>query len=363
MDTRYTPPIVFHPGEHLRDWLEENGMTSRELCRRLGGKPEKTISAILNGKSAITPELAESLSLVTGIDSQMWNNLQASYNAYIASQEKLDVYESQWAIWGALFPYSEMVNRGWLPRIPKITKGEKVKQLLTFFGISDHNAYNEVYGELSPQFRLTKGASHDHFATTAWLQQAKLLARRQQPACSYEKDRVLSSLSKLKAILMIPDQSQGQLELTLSQLGITLIILPQLPKASISGVAMWVGDTPTIVLSGKGKSHDRFVFNFWHELGHILLHQGRKGQMFVDEEYGEGNDVEREANDFAMKHLVPEEVLDQCSLSFSDIKTVARIYQVHTSVVLGQLAKKGRIGWPECNTKYKPLTANTILPG
>lgn len=363
MDTRYTPPIVFHPGEYLRDWLEENGMTSKELCKRLGGKPEKTISAILNGKSAITPELAESLSLVTGIDSQMWNNLQASYNAYVASQAKLDTYESQWAIWGALFPYREMVKRGWLASIPKITKGEMVKQLLTFFGISDHNAYNEVYGELSPQFRFTKGASHDPFATTAWLQQAKSLARRQQPACSYDKDRVLSSFSQLKAILMNPNQSQGQLEQALSQLGIALIILPQLPKASISGVAMWVGDTPTIVLSGKGKSHDRFVFNFWHELGHILLHQGRKGQVFIDDEYGEQSEVEREANGFAMKNLVTEEVLDQCSLSFSNIKAIARLCQVHTSVVVGQLAKKGRISWAECNTKYKALTANTILPG
>lgn len=363
MDTRYTPPIVFHPGEHLREWLEENEMTSKELCRRLGGKPEKTISAILNGKSAITPELAESLSLVTGIDSQMWNNLQASYNAYVASQEKLDVYESQWSIWGALFPYNEMVKRGWLPCIPKITKGGKVKQLLTFFSISDHNAYNEVYGELSPQFRFTKGASHDPFATVAWLQQAKLLAKRQQPACAYEKERVLSSFSQLKAILVNPDQSQGQLEEALSQLGITLVILPQLPKASISGVAMWIGDTPTIVLSGKGKRHDRFVFNFWHELGHILLHQGRKAQVFIDEEDGEESDAEREANGFAMKHLVPEDVLDQCSLSFSGIKSVARLCQVHTSVVLGQLAKKGRISWPECNTKYKALTANTILPG
>lgn len=363
MDTKYTPPIVFHPGEHLRDWLEENGMTSKELCRRLGGKPEKTISAILNGKSAITPELAESLSLVTGIDSQMWNNLQASYNAYVASQAKLDVYESQWSIWGALFPYGEMVKRGWLPSIPKITKGEKVRRLLTFFGISDHNAYNEVYGQLSPQFRFTKGASHDPFATMAWLQQAKLLARRQQPVCAYEKDRVLSSFPQLKAILMNPNQSQGQLEQALSKLGIALIILPQLPKASISGVAMWVGETPIIVLSGKGKKHDRFVFNFWHELGHILLHQGRKGQVFVDDEYGEQSEVEREANGFAMKNLVPEDVLAQCSLSFSDIKAVARLYQVHTNVVVGQLAKNRRISWVEYNKKYKALIADTILPG
>lgn len=33
MDTRYTPPIVFHPGEYLRDWLEENGMTAKSYAK------------------------------------------------------------------------------------------------------------------------------------------------------------------------------------------------------------------------------------------------------------------------------------------------------------------------------------------
>ena len=38
MATTYTTPIAFHPGVYLREWLDENNMTSKELALRLSGK-------------------------------------------------------------------------------------------------------------------------------------------------------------------------------------------------------------------------------------------------------------------------------------------------------------------------------------
>ena len=130
-------------------------MTSTELALRLGGKPEKTISNILTGKSAITPEMAEALSYVTSVPSHMWNNLQAKYNGYLASQSIGDAHEEQWDTWGACFPYKEMVKRGWIQDLSALGKGEKVRQLLAFLGISHSSSFGMIYGDLLPQFRLT----------------------------------------------------------------------------------------------------------------------------------------------------------------------------------------------------------------
>ena len=75
-------------------------MTSKELALRLLGKPEKTISNILTGKSSITLELAEALSFVTGIPGRMWNSVQAKYNSYIATQGNSEALAAQWDNWG-----------------------------------------------------------------------------------------------------------------------------------------------------------------------------------------------------------------------------------------------------------------------
>ena len=87
----------------------------------------------------------------------------------------------------------------------------------------------------------------------------------------FDIDKVPSFLPRLKEALISEDQSQGKLEELTSEMGIAFILLPYLSKASISGVAMWIGEMPTIILSGKGNRHDTFVFNFFHELGHILM--------------------------------------------------------------------------------------------
>ncbi len=51
---QYHPETVSHPSETLKEKLEEMKMGAKEFAIRTG-KPEKTITAILNGKSSITP--------------------------------------------------------------------------------------------------------------------------------------------------------------------------------------------------------------------------------------------------------------------------------------------------------------------
>lgn len=366
MATTYTTPISFHPGTYLREWLEENNMTSKELALRLSGKPEKTISNILTGKSSITPELAEALSFVTGIPGRMWNSLQAKYNSYIASQGSSEALAVQWDNWGALFPYKDMVRRGWIDDLRSDDKGEMVRQLLSFLGISHSSAFERIYGELLPQFRMTKGANHDPYSTAVWLRQGQLLAQRLTLKGKFDINRVPDFLPRLKEALISEDQSQGKLEELTAEMGIAFVILPYLPKASISGVAMWIGETPTIILSGKSKRHDAFVFDFFHELGHILMHKGRsqKARIFIDNEIQEAVEVkeEAEANDFASELLVSSEHIAQCPLTIEGIQTLAHDRHVHPCVVLGRLVREKRITWKLYYSKYKALTAQTILP-
>lgn len=79
MNKRYNLPVAIHVGELIREWLDENNMSNKEFALRTG-KPEKTISNILNGKSGITKETAQAFEIVTGISADYFLRFQASYN-------------------------------------------------------------------------------------------------------------------------------------------------------------------------------------------------------------------------------------------------------------------------------------------
>jgi addiction module HigA family antidote len=81
---RKLPPI--HPGELLRDELGEIGVSLNELGRALR-VPMNRISAIVNGKRAITVDTAMRLARYFGTSPQYWLNLQVAYDLEIAGQQ------------------------------------------------------------------------------------------------------------------------------------------------------------------------------------------------------------------------------------------------------------------------------------
>ena len=81
---RKLPPI--HPGELLRDELQEIGVSLNELARALR-VPMNRISAIVNAKRAITVDTAMRLARYFGTSPQYWLNLQSAYDVEVAERE------------------------------------------------------------------------------------------------------------------------------------------------------------------------------------------------------------------------------------------------------------------------------------
>ena len=71
------------PGEILReDFLVPLGISINQLSRELSVPPNR-VSAIVNGKRAITADTALRLERYFGIEAQFWLNLQTEYNLRI----------------------------------------------------------------------------------------------------------------------------------------------------------------------------------------------------------------------------------------------------------------------------------------
>ena len=73
-----------HPGDVLRDELEERGVSPASFARQID-VPANRISQILAGKRAVTGDSALRFGHWFGMDPQFWLNLQAQYELAVAT--------------------------------------------------------------------------------------------------------------------------------------------------------------------------------------------------------------------------------------------------------------------------------------
>lgn len=81
----HNPP---HPGKVLRELcIEPMGLSVTAAADSLGIS-RKTLSAILNGHSGISPEMAVRLSIAFGTSSESWLNQQVLYDLWMAEKKR-----------------------------------------------------------------------------------------------------------------------------------------------------------------------------------------------------------------------------------------------------------------------------------
>lgn len=77
--------MLIHPGEHLKEMLEELGMSQRAFAHQIGISPMR-ISHVVSGSRPVTAELALLLGKAFGQSPQFWLNLQANYDLKVAEK-------------------------------------------------------------------------------------------------------------------------------------------------------------------------------------------------------------------------------------------------------------------------------------
>ena len=81
----HNPP---RPGQVLRELcIEPLGLSVTEAAEGLG-VTRKTLSAVLNGRAGISPEMALRLSIAFDTSPESWLNQQTQYDLWVAQKEK-----------------------------------------------------------------------------------------------------------------------------------------------------------------------------------------------------------------------------------------------------------------------------------
>jgi len=344
LETNY----AIHPGITLREKLEELQITPKEFAIRTG-KPIKTISNVLNGKSSITPEMSVQFEKVLNIPANFWMAKQANYNEYVAREkEKEELTEA--IEWSKKFPYNDLAKLGYVA-FTKDAK-EKAKNLLSFFNISKSKAWEEIYinQQLPVFFRISLKESKNPHSLSAFLRIGEIEASK-IVAPSFKKAKLREILKNLKDIMYKESENflEKIKEYSLSA-GVKIIFTPGLPNTAINGVVRWLNDNPVIQITDRFKRYDIFWFSLFHEFGHIFLHSNKKDIFLEEIENTESKSKEEfEADKFAEEFLLSYEnyhkIIDELnslpdknpSKILNIIKHYAKVFNTHKDIIIGRI--------------------------
>ncbi|MDB2315049.1 HigA family addiction module antitoxin [Flavobacteriaceae bacterium] len=354
---KYYPESVTHPGEILKESLEDNNLGAKEFAVKTG-KPEKTITAVLKGESSITSDMAVLFEQVLRIPVNFWLEAQKNYDEYKARIGYQINIENAIA-WSSTFPYAQMASFGWVPKT-RVAK-EKVINLFNFFNVASQKGFEDYYYNQRTKvaFRISLKDQKNASLIAAWLRQGEIQADDFQ-INEFSKTKLKEILPHIKKIMAKqPKDYFLKLQNLCFSAGIKLVFTPCLPKTSIHGSTRWIKSNPLIQLSGRYKRNDIFWFTFFHEIGHILLH----GKKYISIEnidvVGENKEFEDQANEFASNWLLTEnqenEILRHPKITSDDILKYAEKFKTHPAIIIGRLQHKKIIPYGKGNNFFESL--------
>ncbi|MDF1596198.1 MAG: HigA family addiction module antitoxin [Acidimicrobiia bacterium] len=334
--TRFTPDYARSPGTTLAAALDELGYTQAAVANR-AGISRKHLNQIIKGSAALSPDTALRLEKVTGISAAMWNGLEAHYREHLSRMQE----ESEFAgdvTWLDELPVAELIRRGWIEKCRD--KVDQLREVLRFFGVADRSAWETVWQKPTAYRRSPAFTSHPG-AVAAWLRYGEIQA--QEIECApFDRSRFRQALSELRAATRLTQpQWTSALVSVCAEAGVAVVIEPEVQGASINGAVRWLTPEKALIqLSGRYHRADFLWFTFFHEAGHLLLHGKR--ETFIDMDDGDTDDIERAAEAFAARTLIPDEYeaeLDELNTA-ADIVAFADEIGIHPGIVAGRLQRE-----------------------
>lgn len=82
-----TPYMSVHPGELLKDEIDFRGIDFRDMAEKLE-LSATVLEEVLEGKRALTPELALTMEAALGVNADVLVRMQSDYDIYQSRQNK-----------------------------------------------------------------------------------------------------------------------------------------------------------------------------------------------------------------------------------------------------------------------------------
>lgn len=350
--------IFFHPGEILKEFLQDRNIKQNEFAERCD-ITEKHLSEIINGKASVSTDMAIKIGTVLSENYKTWMNLQKEYDVQISEQERDKEFVANKDII-KLFPLADMIKYKLIKDVKAIE--EKGRELLNFFRIANitdvqtfpKKYYSVMYRKISFNGDITEESQAADAVLFRW---SDIIAEKRKPELKYSKKEFLNAIENIRARLSLPfndlvEYAKNECE----KAGVIFIITPKITHASASGLSYLNSNkTPIILLTDRNKCIDTFWFSFFHEACHVLNHISESDLS---------EDMEKEANNYAKEILISSDKWNEfvnsrfnvsplCSKEFSSEMNLP------VDFVIGRLQNEGRV--PYTNKAFSSLKSKLCI--
>ncbi len=242
------------------------------------------------------------------------------------------------------FPINEMYRRGWFEDFSGTlhqAKREYADLIEKFFFQSGYSPEQLV----RHRQKVRSGSESDDNALMAWQARVVGLTKYQKLSRDFAKEELTADWFRELAMLSQYDDGPLLAREKLLNSGIHFIIERHLPHTYLDGAAIRHPEdrSPIVAITVRYDRLDNFWFVLFHELAHICLHfdEMESEDFFDDLDVHDMDQVEKEADEFALQNLLPDRFWNNCLSRFSlDVETVreeAAQFNVHPSIVAGRI--------------------------
>jgi len=331
--------FIIHPGETLKEMLEDREMTQRELAIRTD-VTETHVSNIVNCLKPISVSFAKRLEYALGVDASFWINLQANYDREMADFEEVNLISTEeLEILQRLKGITEYIQDIGLFD-PDVQGSMLVIEWRKLLNISSLLRIPEI--SQAGAYRLAVADSVDPYVLFTWLRIADLITKNQQVNQELDIDRLKSNLHLIKGLTFENvDIIQLKLKEIFAECGVKFAIIKHFTGAPVQGVIKRNHDgTLTLIMTVRRKFADVFWFTLFHEIGHIL--NGDIEDRLIDYEFT-NNESEVRANAFAANTLIdPEQyhlLVEAGDFSLPRIRQFCSEQNIPTFMLIGRLQR------------------------
>lgn len=336
----FLPAWASPPGETIMQLLVKKNLCQDQLISALRITHGDFLQ-LLSGNLKITPARAKRLGGVLDTSPEFWLAREAQYRNDLRSLKNDD---RQWV---SSLPYADMARFGWVQATT--SPAGRLNSALKFFGSASVDEWRDSW--LSEQRGLTAYRTSPAFAArsasvAAWLRQGEIAASgiQTKPWSREIFKRVVPALKSLTRVRE-PAEFIPELQRRCASCGVAVVIVRAPRGCPASGATRVQNHQAILQLSGRYLRDDGFWFTFFHEVGHLILHESR---LFLErsDRHEFDNREEDEANEFAGRVLIPpahEAALCALPHDFKSIMRFARSLSVSPGIVVGQLQHRGLV--------------------
>lgn len=340
-----------HPGAVLLGELSEHDMSQRELAVAIGKTPA-VINGIIKGERDINSEIALLLeaALPGPLKAEDWMRMQCAYDLdRMRGQSELEKRRSDIMTWGIM---KALLKLKILKKKLDFTDdiGKNIALVFDALGVSSLDEFQQKVSSFQRRecFKKSDKVATDSVNLMTWLVIVRHKSNSQRLEVPFHREAIPHLKSLLNQVIFENSDTFARTEELCNQYGIKFIRESKLDKVPVDGYSFWMGDNPTIVMTGRMDRIDNFAFTLMHELGHIELHLTKdSNDDFVDIDPGSSahnKDVrESQATSYATESIWQGEDLYDVFWNIQNpfgaapiLKSVARRRRMNPGVVVGQ---------------------------